>query len=160
MMALAMPWWRDRSGREQLLLSLMAALVVIVIGWLGIIRPLAIARDAAIERLATSQRDLGDVRAMTPAIRAAEKRANPVGGVPTLERIRERVSAAGLTVERLASDGDGRVTMRVPAVKPAILLRWIADIETRDAIIVDRLAISRNGDATVAADIAFRDRGR
>lgn len=160
MMALLMPWWRDRSGREQLLLALMAGLVVVIIGWLGIIRPLAIAREAAVERLATAERDLGDVRAMTPAIRAAEQRARPAGTLPVIERVGQRATEAGLTTERLASDNDGRVTLRVPAVKPAILLRWIADIEARDAIIVDRLAVTRNGDATVAADIAFRDRSR
>ncbi len=156
MMALIQPWWRDRSGREQIMLLMMAALLVVIIGWLGVLRPLASARAAATERLAAAEGALGDVRAMTVAIRAAEARARPASTTPVIERIGSRITEAGLTAERLASDSDGRVTMRVPAVKPAILLRWIADIESRDAIIVDRLAITRNGDATVAADLAFR----
>jgi general secretion pathway protein M len=156
MMAMILPWWRDRSRREQILLLVMAALLAVTIAWLGILRPLAAARDAATQRLATAESSLGEVKAMTLAIRTAEARARPASNTPVIERIGARATEAGLTAERLAADSDGRVTLRVPAVKPAILLRWIADIETRDGIIVDRLSITRNGDATVAADLAFR----
>jgi len=156
MMAMILPWWRDRSRREQLMLLVMAALLAATIAWLGILRPLALARDAAAGRLATAETALGEVRAMTLAIRAAEARAQPAGNTPVIERVGARASEAGFTAERLTSDSDGRVTMRLPAVKPAILLRWLADVETRDSIIVDRLSITRNGDATVAADLALR----
>jgi general secretion pathway protein M len=156
MMAIILPWWRDRSGREQVMLLVMAVLLVVTIGWLGILRPLAAARATAAERLATTESALGDVKAMTVAIRAAEVRTRPASNTPVIERIGSRATEAGLTTERLTSDGDGRVSLRVPAVKPAILLRWIADIEARDGIIADRVAITRNGDATVAADLAFR----
>lgn len=156
MMALFLPWWRDRSSRERVLLLVMAALLAATIAWLAVLRPLAVARGAAADRLATLETALGEVQAMTLAIRAAEARARPASTVPVIERIASRASEAGLTAERLAADSDGRVTVRVPAVKPAILLRWVADIEARDGIIVDRLAITRNGDATVAADLAFR----
>ena len=44
MMALLLPWWRDRSPREQLLLGTMASLLAMVTLWLGVLRPLAAAR--------------------------------------------------------------------------------------------------------------------
>ncbi|MFZ4109668.1 MAG: type II secretion system protein GspM, partial [Polymorphobacter sp.] len=44
-MALILPWWRDRSPREHLLLALLAGLVGIVTLWFGVLRPLADAGD-------------------------------------------------------------------------------------------------------------------
>lgn len=160
MTALVLPWWRERSRREQVLLLIMAALLLAIILGLGVLRPLARARADAAERFAVATTALGDVRSMTTAIRAAEVRTRPAGATPTIERVGSRATAAGLTTEQLGSEADGRVTMRVPAVKPAMLLRWIAELEAEDGIIVDRLAVTRNGDQTVAADLALRDARR
>ena len=156
MMAATMLWWRGRSRREQLLLAGMAALFALIVGWLGIVRPLAAARTGAADRLELAQSDLAEVKALTRTIRIAEARAPVANAAPTIEIIRQRVADAGLTADNLAGGDDGRVTLRVAAVKPAALLRWIADLEARDAIRLDRLSVTRNGDATVAAELAFR----
>ncbi|WP_426166453.1 type II secretion system protein GspM [Sandarakinorhabdus sp. DWP1-3-1] len=160
MTALVLPWWRERSRREQILLLVLAVLVLAITLGFGVLRPLAQARAEAADRLSVATVALGDVRGMAAAIRAAEVRTRPAEALPTIERVGSRASAAGLTTERLDSDAGGRVTMRVPAVKPAMLLRWIAELETADGIIVDRLAITRNGDQTIAADLALRDARR
>ncbi|KAB7648990.1 type II secretion system protein GspM [Polymorphobacter fuscus] len=153
-------WWHGRTRREQILLASALVLFGLVFGWLGVLRPLAPARAEAADRLAAAEADLGEIRALTPIIRAAEARARSAGDVPAIDTIRRRATDAGLVADTIADDGAGRVTLRIAAIKPAVLLRWIADIETRDQILVDSLTVTRNGDATVAADLAFRGAAR
>ena len=158
MMTMVLPWWRDRTRREQWLLGVMGVLLAIVIVWLGVMRPLAEARKAAEARHAAAVTGLGEVKAMSAAIRIAEARSAPA--VPLVELAGRRVTEAGLTASGIESSGDGRVTVRIAAVRPPVMLRWIAEMETRDGIIVDHVGMTRNTDATVAVDLALRSGGR
>ena len=147
------PWWRERTDRERWLLAAMAALALPILLWLLVWRPLHAARLAAEARLADSVAALGEVRALAPAIRAAEARRRD--DRPLLERVGSHAGRAGLTTERLQADGDGAVALRIAAVRPALLLGWIAELQ-RDGIVVDRLAVTRNDDSSVAADLVLR----
>jgi general secretion pathway protein M len=149
-------WWHGLTRREQLLLMVALILFAFVLGWLGIIKPLQSARADSAARLAAATADLGEITAQTPMIRAAEARVRGAGAASTIETVRRRVAEAGMTVEGIADDGAGRVTLRIPAIKPAAFLKWIADIETNDGVVVDQLKITRNGDATIAVDLGFR----
>ncbi|MFZ4687904.1 MAG: type II secretion system protein GspM [Polymorphobacter sp.] len=159
MMALIRPWWRDRSGREQWLVAIMAVLLVVVGAWLGVIRPLEAARARAETRLAAAAEGLGAVRTMTADIRQREARATPATALPMLERIETAVRSAGLTTQRLESSGDGRVMVDVSAVRPTAMLGWIAAQEAQ-GVVVERATITRNTDATVAAALTLRGGGR
>lgn len=154
MMATLAPWWRERSQREQLLLAIMAALLLIVGLWLGVLRPLAAARDAAAERLALAETELGDVRAMAEPLRRAEALARPQAQTPLIEQVRRRIAEAGLTAERVEAAGDG-VAVRIAAVKPVAILRWLAQAEGVDGMVVEQLQISRNSDDTLAVELAL-----
>ena len=149
-------WWRGLTRREKLLLLVALVLFVLVFGWLGIIKPLQSARGDSAARLAAATADLGEINARTPMIRTAEARARGAEAALIIDMIKGRVAEAGLTSEGIADDGAGRVTLRIPAIKPAVLLKWIADLEINDGVIVDKLEITRNGDATVAAELGFR----
>lgn len=160
MTAALISWWHGRNPREQWLLVVAVLLFIVVVGWLGILQPLMRARADAAKRLETATADLGEIRAQTAVIRTAQVRARSTSAVPAIEIVRQRVAETGLTVDAMADDGAGRVTLHIPAVKPAALLRWIARLETQDHMTVDQLMITRNGDATVAADLGVRGTGR
>jgi general secretion pathway protein M len=149
-------WWRALTRREQLLLLVAMTLFVLVFGWLGIIKPLQSARATSAARLATASADLAEIKALTPMIRTAEARARAGIAAPAIDTIRRRATEAGLTADGIVDDGTGRVTLRIPAIKPAVLLKWIADIEINDGVLVDKLEVTRNGDATVAVELGFR----
>jgi general secretion pathway protein M len=153
-------WWRGLTRREHLLLMVALALFVLVFVWLGIIKPLQNARADSAARLVTATADLGEIKALTPMIRSAEARARGAVAASTIDTVRRRVAEAGLTAEGMADDGAGRVTLRIPAIKPAALLKWIADFEINDGIVVDKLEITRNGDATIAVEMGFRGAGQ
>ena len=77
---------------------------------------------------------------------------------PLLERVRLSGDAAGLTLEQLEKTGDGSVTLRIAAVRSPALLRWLAELESREAAVVERLSATRNEDASLAVDLALRSR--
>lgn len=160
MMALILPWWRDRSPREQLLLALLAGLLGILTLWFGVLRPLADAVDRAAARHATAVSALAEVRHLTGAISAAEAHRRPASGTPLLERVRASASAAGVTPDTLESNGTGEVSLRISAIKPVPLLRWIGNLEARDGITTTLLASNRNADQTLTVTLALSGDGR
>lgn len=159
-MTSVLQWWRGLTAREHRMLTVAAVLLVVVGGWLGVVRPLQLGRADATDRLATATRDLGEINARVPMIRTAEARARSAHAAPAIEIVRRRIADAGLTVESITDDGTGRVTLQIRAVKPAVLLRWISDLEAQENIVADQVAITRNGDATVAAELGLRGPGQ
>lgn len=149
-------WWRDRTGRERWLLGIMLVLLGLVIGWFGVLQPLRDARADAAARLAQASGDLADINASAATIHATEKRARTRHAAPLLDTVRQRAADAGVPAEALAGNGEGAMTLRMAAVKPAALLGWIAEIEARDGIGVDRMVLTRNADATVAVELGLR----
>lgn len=155
-MAAALTWWRGLTRREQLLVTIMLGLLMVVGVWLGVLRPLA-ALDADIAgRQAAAESALADVGSMGRQIRAA--RQAPAAPGPLLERVRLSGDAAGLTLEQLEKAGDGSVTLRIAAVRSPALLRWLAELESREGAVVERLSATRNEDASLAVDLALRSR--
>lgn len=155
-MAAAMTWWRGLTRREQLLVAIMMVLLVVVGLWLGVLRPLA-ALDADIAaRQTAAELALADVSSMGRQIRAA--RQAPQASGPLLERVRLSGDAAGLTLEQLEKTGNGSVTLRIAAVRSPALLHWLAELESREAAVVERLSATRNEDASLAVDLALRAR--
>lgn len=153
---MAMPWWRDRSPRERVLLSVLAVLLAGVVLWLGVLRPLAAGRAAAAARHHGAAAALVDVQRMGLAIRAAEARASAARSVPVVDRVAARASAAGMTVASLDADGASGARLVIAAVRPEPLLAWLAGIERDDGLIIESVNITRNDDATVAAQISLR----
>ncbi len=151
-------WWRARTRREQALIGVAAAIALPVLLWLALLRPLAAVRAAAEDRLATAEADIAAIAAMTASIRAAEARVSPDAGVPIAELVARRVADAGLTAGPVASAENGAVALRIAVVRAPVLLAWIAALERDDGLVIDRLQVQRNSDASVAADLRLRRR--
>ena len=149
------PWWRQRTRREQWLIAILAVLLVMVIVWLGLLRPLAMARAEAAGRHDRAQAALLRVQAMTAPIADAERRSRAARGTPLAEAIGRSAEAAGLTLASLESNA-GAATLRIAAVRPVALIGWLARLEQADGLIIDRMTASRNPDATVAVMLVVR----
>jgi general secretion pathway protein M len=160
MKALLMPWWRDLSRREQWLVALAGVLLVIVLVWMALLRPLAAARATAEARYDAAMLGLAEVSVLGNRVRVAQSRGVNSRNLPLIELVGDRARAAELTVESLSPVDGGQVAMRIAAVRPAVLLRWISEIERGDGLVVERVMIRRNEDATVAVDLALRRGGQ
>ncbi len=158
-MMLIRPWWDDRTRREQILLTIMLVLLAVTLLWLALLRPLALARSAAADRLGAALAAEARITAMAGSLQAIERRRAPAT-TPLLDQISQSASAAGLTIERLESPGDGAVAVRITAIRAEPLLRWLAALEQQDSILVERGTIRRNGDATVMVQLTLRQAAR
>jgi general secretion pathway protein M len=149
-------WFTGRSLREQRLLLVMLALLVLTLLWYGIVRPVgdglssARARHGdAVLRLAATQEQIEAVErlAHVPAFSGAIDAA-----------VRTSADAAGFTLSTLNQLGPERVQIGIPSARGGPLMAWLATLE-RQGMLVDQLQLTNNGDHTLAATITLRGRG-
>ena len=156
MTAALLHWWNERSLREQRMLALMVAILVAVVAWLGVARPIALARDAAETRHARAVVALGQVSEIGARLDALRSRPQPAIDEPLVAFIGRSAADAGLSVERLEAEGADRAVLTILAVRPPAVFGWIQRIEVRHGIVVERLSATRNPDTTVAVQATFR----
>jgi general secretion pathway protein M len=150
-------WFVQRSKREQRLLLVMAALAVVTIVWGLIIRPAANALSSARERHAAAVIRLGETHNLVDALRQA-RRAPPIVGTLT-EIVRTRAEEAGFPLASIDPDGGDGVRVTIASARGAALSTWLARLE-RYGIVVESVALTDNGDRTVAARLVLRSRGQ
>lgn len=149
-----MNWWIERSRREQRLIQVMAALAVIVLGWLLVVRPLLDSLDAAKARHAAAVVALGEARARAlPGNAPGAPAAGPVDAL-----VARTANEAGFTNARITSQGSERASVAIDAARPQILFGWAARLE-QSGLRVERLTARTNSDRTVAAELTLRKRG-
>lgn len=152
-------WWRQRSAREQRLLLVMLALVALVVTWAGVIRPLGDRLADARERHARAVLALAAARDQAEAIAAIERAARPPQGLAVPELVSRAAADAGFTAAAIMPEGPARVTVAIGAVRAQAFFGWVADLQRRDGLIVDRLSARTNSDATLAVELTLRGRG-
>jgi general secretion pathway protein M len=146
-------WWQARSQREHILLGVMFALLVPVLIWLLIVRPLdAALKTARSDHWAASER-LAQVRADAEAIKVPSTAASE-GAQSIVTRLS---SGAGLVPSRLDQGADGRVMLGLSSAKPVALRAWLKALDT-EGVFVETITIRPNSDATVSVDAVLRAR--
>ena len=151
-------WWSARTLRERRMLLALALVLLGLLVWLVILRPIALARESAEERLTAAATTLAKARGDAAALKNASV---PVRGAPVplpLDGYLTTAAAeAGLAGIGIAADGAERATVRIANVRPPALFGWIAALEGR-GIVVESLSVRANPDQTVAADAVLRAR--
>lgn len=153
-------WWNARSRREQRLLLVMTVLLVAVLAWLLVARPVALALSRAQTRHAAAVLALADARTQADAIRALERFGPPPPAPPIEALVAERANAAGFTDAHVEPGGPNRATLSLEAARPRAFFPWLADLERRDGVLVETLAVHANSDASLAVQATLRARAR
>lgn len=143
--------WSERSTREQRLLLVMIALAAIVVLWLGIIRPLGDALSAADARLAQAAIAQGDIAARVDELALARRTAPRRPDRPLDAAVNDAASAAGMTLSRVDLQGADRIAIGIGAVRGPALFDWLGGL-ARQGIVVERIALTANADATLSVD--------
>lgn len=146
--------WAMLSLRERGLILVMLALLVVVIVWLGLIRPVqdGLARARADNIIAV------DRAARIEAVAAALKGVR--GDAPKLESAIDQVvaqsaSEAGFTLDSANLEGPGRLSIAIGAARPAPLFAWLAGLEAR-GIGVETIIVDPAAGGTVSARATLR----
>ncbi|SFR76934.1 type II secretion system protein GspM [Sphingomonas jatrophae] len=149
-------WWRARSGREQRLLLVMGGLAAVLLVWLLVVRPVGDWLADARRRAAEAEIAAAQAEAQAETIRRIERSVPRRTGQPLPARIAAMAERDGLALTNVRPEGDG-VAFAVAAVRPPVLLAWIARMEA-EGLVIERFAARGNPDRTVAAEIAVRGR--
>jgi general secretion pathway protein M len=149
-----MSWWQQRSPRERTLLTVMAALLALVIGWLLIVRPLGDMLDEARQRHG----------AAVVALAEAQTRTDPGGGriaglppLPLDTFISRTASEAGFATARISGGGAATARLTLDAARPQALFGWIARLESQ-GVTIEQLRARANPDRTIAVEAQFSAR--
>ena len=118
-------WFRGRTVREQRLLMVMVALLVITLVFAGIIRPVRDGLESTRQRHASAEIRLGEVKAQVAQVKAIQRARPRVPEGPLADAIRTRADEAGFVVANLEPDGD-RIRITIATARPGPLLGWIA----------------------------------
>ncbi len=137
-------WWQGRDARERQILLIGGVLVVLMLGWALLYKPLADARS----RLAQgNQRLAADLVTMrSDAARLAgggvEDGARERAGRSLLALVDAGIRDIGLSagLKRIEPAGEGRVRLRLEAVPFDPLAAWLETLAQRHDIVVAELA--------------------
>lgn len=144
--------WDGRSLRERQMLAVMGALVLGVVGWLGVVRPLdGWTGDQARARVA-AERQLTQV-----ATAVAQRGAPPAETVDLQALVASTAPAAGVQPTLGMSEG-GRLGFRLDRVTTAQVFGWLAALEAGGARI-EELGVVENSDATLGVTGALASGG-
>ena len=152
-------WWIGRSGRERTMLAVMFTLLGFLILWGGVIRPINAARSSAELRFAAATDDAGRIAATAGSLKRAQASAPPALSAALPVIINQAAETSGFTLSRLDPQGDDRATIAISTARSPALFAWLAALE-RQGIIVDKLTLRTNSDATLAVEGVVRTRGR
>ncbi len=152
-------WWSGRDMREQSLIGVMLGLISLFVVWFAVITPLNRARAEAVQRLSIAATDAGRITQIVDRIDTARRLpAPPLTGGITLS-IGAMAAANGFTLARLDQSGPSRATIGIVSARPKALFTLLAQLE-RQGIIVERLTLRANSDATLFVDGVLRARSR
>jgi general secretion pathway protein M len=142
--------WSTRTPRERVLLSALAAVLVGLVGWYGLVAPLGrAAEDAEADRLAAAER-LARVEAAAAEIRALSQARDP-SAAEVEALVVQSAGEAGLTLDRRRTEADG-VTVWLDAAPPAQLFTWLQGLQARQVRVAAFTAI-RGAGGTVEAEV-------
>ena len=128
-------WWRDRSGREQLLLGVLAALAVTAVLLIAVIRPLEAARARAAADIRTY--DMLATRLRAPGLAIATHKG------PPSQIVSQTAAANGLTVQRVEPE-NGRLRVVFADAPFEAVLRWVSEVERTSPLRISEAQIERS----------------
>jgi type II secretory pathway component PulM len=132
-------WWRQRPAREQALLAVGAAALLVTGAYLAV-EP--VFREAARKRaeIPELRRDLRWMQRQVPEIRELRRQQGPSasgkGSGPVLPRIEQTARAQGIrdSVEELQGQGEAGARVQLSNVAFPALLDWLATLRERGGI--------------------------
>ena len=151
-------WWRERTVREQRLLTVMVALLALLVVWLLVIRPLSDALDAAKRRHAEAVTALAQARARAQTARRLQSGRTAPAPLPVENFIRQTAAEAGFANARIVAQGPTRVSFAVDAARAPAFFGWARQMEQRE-LSIESLRARANSDRTLAVETVFKARG-
>jgi type II secretory pathway component PulM len=146
-------WWQGRSGREQMLLGSMFALMLICIGWFAIWDSAQTARVFAEDRLsrATVARD-----ATSGQVAWIKSRKEPaIASIPLADLVTGSASEVGFVLVRSQSEGEDRLTIEIASARAQALFGWLEALNQR-GVFVETANLIAKSDGALSVTLTLR----
>jgi len=142
-------WWNGRTARERWMLAILAGLLVIVILWLGGLKPLtAWADEAARRRADAAAAEVAVDRALAEMAAIRSKPVKPLGK-PLEAVVSETAAAAGVALDRVEADPSGGVRIAIEGADAKAVFPWIARLQTEYGVAAQSLTALKEDGALV-----------
>ena len=147
-------WWETRSVRERRLLGGLAALILALGLWYGLVSPIRAAERRAVEEHARAVERLATVTAATRQIAALQTARGSTNGRPLAAVVVQSALAAGVPISRQGAEGGG-LAVGVDRADAGGFFRWLAVLGRDHGVSVGALEMSRNPDGTLRARVVL-----
>ncbi|WP_417595390.1 type II secretion system protein GspM [Parasphingorhabdus sp.] len=148
-------WVAGLSQRERILLGIAGLLLVGLVGYYGIVRPMSGAMTSAEDRYVEAVERQARIEAKVAALQ------QPVDGTPVKFSgaidafVSQSAGETGIAVGSVVPQLGERVNMVVESAKPTALFGWLERIE-REGVAVESLSINPAGNGTISATLTLR----
>lgn len=148
--------WAERTAREQTLLACVAALVVGVFAWYGLLAPALNARDDARSAHARSVEGFETMGAGVARYRAEIAAADQPRATAALRTVvGTSATERNLAINRVQPLEDGRLGVWLDSVSDDALMAWLLAMSREEGIRVDQISLDREGDRLVRAQMVL-----
>lgn len=153
-----MDWWRAREPREQLLVALGGVIFVLVVLIQFVIIPViagkADARQAFEGEARTLDAVVAELASRPVALAAGSNTAqSSLSGDALRTAVTTLARERGLSVARVQSGADGRISIAMESADPKAVFGWISECRAQYGVVVSRATLSESRDGTVRASI-------
>ena len=152
-------WWQERSQREQGLIAMMLALLLFVLSWLLIARPLMTALDEAKLRHGQAVVALADAKARSTRWRGLPVSSAQIAPGAVEGLVAQTAAEAGFTGAQIVGQGPGRARVTIGSARAPAFFVWISALEGH-GVTVEALNAVANPDRTVSTDTLLSARRR
>lgn len=145
----AAAWWDARTLREQRMVMIGGGLLLAVIVWLGVVRPLWTWREDAADDRALAEAD--QQRVAVALARLAPSDAPAAGPAPDLQAVVAEVGAQTGLTPVMGMAGDGNLGFSLSDISTAAAFGWLSALRDRGVDAVS-LSVVENTDATLTVE--------
>jgi len=148
-------WFAGLSQREKLLVGIAGLLLVGLVGYYGIARPMFGAMTSAEQRYADAVEQQARIDAKVAALQQPvdETVVKFSGAIDAF--VGQSAGETGIAVASVTPQSDSRVNIVVESAKPTALFGWLARLE-REGIAVESLSVDPAGTGTISATLTLR----
>lgn len=148
------------NRREQTILIIGAAAVVLYLFWMVLLVPLQERRDAQIQANASATLSLGRVQVLAARLERAQQNEQRQGGGGDISRLVDNsLQATGLRMAGFQPGTGGEVRVRLERMPYDRVMQWLYDLEYRHELSIQDLTLSPTTDeGLVSVNIRLQQR--
>lgn len=148
-------WLRGRTPRERRLVLLMLVIAAPLLGWLLVVRPMALAYDGVLESHLEAVDRNGRVKMLADATRAASSAVRLAAPAADLGLVvAEAASQSGLALETNSPIGPDAVAITIGQAPPVAAAQWLGELEARGLVVQEwKMMPTGTGTVSVSAQV-------